>query len=62
MNELRKTEKRPEHLACQLKPGETEFLTYTNAYRPPAAGWQGLMMLGGHLWRAALCRRVEGKE
>ena len=50
-------EERPEHLACRLKPGEVEFLWYHNAYKPPPKGWEPLMALGGHLWRAALIRR-----
>ena len=57
MNELIKAEERPEHLRCTLKPGEAEFIRYHNAYKEAPKGWEPLMALGGHLWRAALIRR-----
>ena len=50
---------RPAHLLCRLKPGEAETIAYHLVHKPAPEGWEPLMALGGHLWRATLIRKVE---
>ena len=49
---------KPDHLRCRLRPGEEEVIKYYWVNQPPPPGWEPLMALGGHLWRAALVRKV----
>ena len=51
-------QEKPDRLICLLRPGEHEFIAYHFVHKPAPPGWEHLMALGGHLWRAALIRKI----
>lgn len=53
---------KPKHLLCSLRVGECEFIKYHLVHEPPPEGWQPLMALKGHLYRAALIRKKDEKD